>query len=181
MERVHAVRYRLRDTTWDALMERLAGLRYRAAIVGPDGSGKTTLLEALAGRLAALGFATPRIQLHTADRTLPRGLLDSLFAEVGERDIILIDGADLMGRVAWQRFRRRARGAAGLLVTSHRPGLLPTLFECSTSLELLDDIVAELLPEEAASLQDTTRRLFWEHGGNLRGALRALYDLYARR
>ena len=65
------------------------------------------------------------------------------------------------------------RAAAGLIVTSHQPGLLPTLHEHSTTPELLAEIVTELGgeadPEEIAEL-------FARHGGDLRLALRELYD-----
>jgi hypothetical protein len=52
---------------------------------------------------------------------------------------------------------------------------------CSTSPELLESIVEEILqpcePRPGVSL----RELFEKHRGNIRDALRALYDLYASR
>jgi len=177
-ERVEAIRYRFADAGWDGLMRRLADLEYRAAIVGPDGSGKTTLLEELAPRLEGLGFAVRRLFLNDQKRPDAQSLKLSC-AEPGEKDCILFDGADLVGRFAWARFKRQSRLAAGLIITSHRPGLLPTLIECRTTPELLDDIVVHILGRGAAALGDTPRRLFEKHDGNLRDALRGLYDMYA--
>ena len=56
VQRVHAIRYRLAGITWEELLERLAALGFRAALVGPHGHGKTTLLEDLGARLAEEGF-----------------------------------------------------------------------------------------------------------------------------
>ena len=99
-------------------------------------------------------------------------------SELGGDDIVLFDGADLMSRLAWARFKRRTRRAAGLIVTSHRPGVLPTLIECRTTPELLDDIVVQILGD-GAGLGELPHRLFEKHQGNLRDALRELYDMYS--
>jgi len=180
-ERVHAVRFRLAGTTWGELVGRLASLGHRAAIVGPDGSGKTTLLERLEPRLADAGLTAHWLHVSNERRRLPKGTLARLLARLGDRDVILFDGADLMGTLAWRRLRRRSTHGAGLIVTSHRPGLLPTLLECRTTPELLADIVAELVPGQIAELRPRIPALFEKHGGDLRLALRELYDLYAER
>ena len=177
--RVLQVRYRPLDGTWDGLMARLAGLDYRAAIVGHEGSGKTTLLEDLAPRLAALGFSVRRAFLNGGSRAPEPPLDRAFFADLGGTDVILIDGADLMGGLAWMRLRRKARKAAGLVITSHRPGRLPTLVRCRTTPELLDDIIGEMLGEETRPAASTARKLFDKHEGNLRDALRDLYDMCA--
>jgi hypothetical protein len=72
--------------------------------------------------------------------------------------------------------RLRTRRAGGLVITSHRPGLLPTLFECTTSPELLAEIVGEL---SGADLE--AGELYERHRGNVRDALRELYDRWAGR
>ena len=93
---------------------------------------------------------------------------------------MLLDGADLMPRLAWWRFRRRARNARGIIITSHRPGLLPTLINCTTTPELLDGIIVELLGEnDGGRREHVVQRLFDEHNGNVRNALRTLYDMNA--
>lgn len=85
-----------------------------------------------------------------------------------------------MGRLAWLRFRRRARKAAGLVITSHRPGMLPTLIDCSTTPELLDGIIVDLLGKDYGDRREgLPRRLLEKHEGNVRNALRELYDIHA--
>jgi hypothetical protein len=175
-EQVLRVRYRLASDTWDGLLDRFEAFGRRAAIVGPQGSGKTTLLEDLAPRLRARGFGVKELRLDTETPRFEPGALDRFFASLGPRDVILFDGAEQLGWLAWSRFERRARAAAGLILTVHRPGRLPTLLETSTSPELLDDLVEEILGERAP---ERTWGLFEKHDGNLREALRELYDRFA--
>ncbi|HYN20696.1 MAG TPA: hypothetical protein VE078_07040, partial [Thermoanaerobaculia bacterium] len=89
-------------------------------------------------------------------------------------DFVLLDGADLLGPLSWLRVRWCCRRAGGLVITSHRPGLLPTLLECETTPELLAEIVNELAGESTQ-----VEELFARHRGNLRTALRDMYDGYA--
>jgi hypothetical protein len=178
-ECVLRVRYRLASGTWDGLLDRLDALGRRAAIVGPQGSGKTTLLEDLAPRLRARGFEARDVRLDTEMPRFEPGFLDRFFASLGPRDVILFDGAEQLGWFAWSRFERRSRAAAGLVVTGHRPGLLPTLIDTSTTPELLDDLVEEILGERSPEVRSRTPALFEKHGGNLREALRELYDHFA--
>jgi hypothetical protein len=176
VQRVLEIRYRLTTgLTWEDLLERLASLNWRAAIVGPHGSGKTTLLEDLAPRIEACGFRVRTISLREAHPRLDpadRAVLRSL----GPQDVLLLDGAEQLGWFSWMLVRLRARRAGGLVITSHRPGLLPTLVECETSPELLAEIVGELAGGEV-----DFEELHARHGGNLRDALRELYDRWAGR
>ena len=180
-ERVLEVRYRLQGGSWPELMAKLASLNFRAAIVGPEGTGKTTLLEDLAPRLASAGFEAKPLRLNQESPKFPFGFARRFLSGLGRGDVVLLDGADRMGGLAWSRFRARSRKAGGLVVTSHRAGLLPTLIECSVSPALLRGIVSELLGDDAAGLSGQMQELFERHRGNLRDCLRALYDLYAAR
>jgi len=177
VQRVLEVRYRLpAGLTWDGLLDRLAALRWRAAIVGPHGRGKTTLLEDLAPRLVALGF---RVRTITLQESQPRLNLQeqTLLRDFGPGDVLLLDGAEQLGRMAWLLLKLRCRRAGGLVVTSHRPGLLPTLLECETTPELLAGILSELGEGGGPEVEE----LYARHGGNLRDALRELYDRWAGR
>ena len=89
-----------------------------------------------------------------------------------------LDGAEQLGAIAWLRFRWRARRAGGLIVTTHRPGRLAALIECTTSVGLLDRIIQCLEPDGLATAPPAAE-LFTRHRGNLRDALRELYDVYA--
>jgi GTPase SAR1 family protein len=184
-ECVEAVGYRFVDGgSWHGLMGRLGELEYRAAIVGPDGSGKSTLLDELAPRLVDQGFSVKRLFLNDES---PRPALAALSdeasddeasdSEVSDKGIVLFDGADLLGRLEWGRFKRATKRAAGLIITSHRPGLLPTVIECRTTPEVFEEIVAELLNGRQECLPH--KNLYEKHNGNVRDMLRELYDIYA--
>jgi hypothetical protein len=178
-DRVQSIRYELPEGQADGLLARLERLRYRAAIVGPHGTGKTTLMEDLETPLARLGFRVRHIRLDTEHRRFSRADLSQLSATLGARDLVCLDGAEQLDWARWLMFRWRTRRAGGVLITSHRPGLLPTLIECTTSKELLDRIVSRLAPPTGDVR--TPKDLFARHHGNLRDALRELYDVHAAR
>ena len=179
--RVLRVRYRLQDTTWLALDARLRELNFRAAIVGPEGAGKTTLLEDLQQRFELAGQPTQGFVLRRGERNFSADVLRHVFPHLADDTIILLDGAEQLSRLAWWSFRRRTRHCRGLVITSHRAGLLPTLLLCRTTPELFAEILHELLgPHAAATLHAASRTLFQQQHGNLRDALRELYDLTAR-
>jgi hypothetical protein len=172
-DRVLRVRYRPQGWTWEQLLERLAAMNYRGAIVGPEGRGKTTLLEDLGERLAARGFGVRHLRLTRERPAFSGPFLRQFLRGLSDRDVILFDGAEQTGRLAWWRFLRRSRAARGLVITSHRPRLLPTLVECETSVPLLRGIVQDLHPGQGGLTVD---ELFDRHRGNVREALRELYD-----
>ena len=175
-DRVLKIRYRPRGWTWGELLDRLQRLNYRAAIVGPEGRGKTTLMEDLEPHLRARGFAVKHLLLTRERPTFDRQWLRDFIAGVSRSDILLFDGAEQLNRLAWWRFRRLSRRAGGLVITSHRAGLLPTLVECQTDAALLAEIVRELQPGRPG---EDAERLLARHQGNVRGALRELYDEHA--
>jgi GTPase SAR1 family protein len=179
VQRLHAVSYRLSGTTWEELMERLVALRFRVALVGPHGRGKTTLLEELARRLTERGLRTRTVMLHEGDRRLSAAQRATLFRDLTPADVLLLDGAEQLGRLAWLEVRTRSWAAGGLVITSHQPGLLPTLYECHTTPELLAGIVEDLAGVEGYQRLPDAGELLARHGGNVRDALRELYDLCA--
>ena len=174
---IATIRFTCPDGDLATLIARLAALGYRAAIVGPQGAGKTTLLEDLGRALEHRGFQIMSMRLCTDDRRLPDAW-SARAARLGPRDIVCLDGAEQLSAIRWFWFRWRARRAAGLIITSHARGRLPLLIECTTSVDLLDEIVCRLSPplaDGAPSASDLFRR----HRGNLRDAVRELYDFHA--
>jgi hypothetical protein len=101
---------------------------------------------------------------------------DLLRTRIDPSTIVLLDGAEQLSAWQWYRVRKITRHAAGLVITSHQRGLLPTLIECRTSPELLDALMHELLGDKAAAFAPRGRELFTAHDGNLRDVLRAFYD-----
>lgn len=181
-ERVLLLRYQFPPETrdgWSVLLRRLEGLRYRAALVGPHGSGKTTLLEDVGLRLRDTGFRTHAVFLNVHEREYPVEFARSCEA-LGERDIVLFDGCEQLGWLDWWRFRWQARRAGGLIITTHHAGRLPTAWRCSTDSVLLQELVERLTTAPRMTNAHAIRRLYESHHGNLRNALRELYDVAAR-
>jgi len=179
VDRVRTIRYRLQSGTSTGLLLRLKELNYRAALVGPDGSGKTTLLEDLERMLAEQGIRTKMVFVNDTS-PLPDSACRQLLSKLTRGELLLLDGADLVPRSCWSLLKRHTiTHAYGLVITSHRPGLLPTLVECTTSPALLQDIVRELQPPDRPVPPESLDTLFQHHQGNLRVCLRELYDLYA--
>ncbi|TXT38622.1 MAG: hypothetical protein FD138_314 [Planctomycetota bacterium] len=178
VEHVLRLRYRFRDEDWPSFLNRLQSRNYRGAIVGPKGSGKTTLLEDLGEHLETLGLRVHRLFLNEQNRAYPAEFVRRAHGSLDERDVLLFDGCEQLSLPAWWRFRWETRRAGGLIITTHRPGRSPTLIECQTTRELFRDLVRSL-HEPTTLASETLERLFEKHRGNLRDAIRELYDLAA--
>lgn len=165
-ERMDALAYRAPGFSWEDFERRVAALGGRAAIVAPPGHGKSTLLDGFARRLAARGDRIRRLQIEFRQRRLRR---EQRTAFSGWW---LVDGVEQLAWPGWLELRWLARGSRGLVVTSHRPGRLPTAHACRTSPALLDELRRELT---GAGLPDAEAR--WRrHRGDVRAALRECYD-----
>lgn len=163
VDRLHALAFR--GASPAAVLSQ-ARARGRGAVVGPEGSGKTTLLLEVAARVERPVW----IQLRRDARVLTashRTLIE------GATDVVFVDGADLLPL----RDRRwLAKRDLVILGTLHAPGWLPTLAQLSTSPALLDELVRELTGASLAERAIDRDALYRQHAGNLRAALRDLYD-----
>ena len=155
---------------WNALLSRLDQARYRGSIVGPHGSGKTTLLEDLAHRLERRGWRVTLLRLDTDHRSLHR------LANWTSAEIVLCDGAEQLSIADRLRLRWLARNAGGLIVTRHDQRWTPVLFQCRTTPPLLLDLITSL---GATMSLSEAEELHERHAGDIRTALRELYDLRA--
>jgi len=169
------------ECSLDDLLARFAALGHRAALVGPKGRGKTTLLETLGRRLEAQGLTVRRLVV-TPHRRPPRAELHRFLAAPGRRDLLLLDGYDHLTSWTRHHLHRAASRAAGLLVAAHHPRRLPVLLHCTSTPALLRELIDELLSgREAPVPMPSAEELYRRHAGNLRLALRELYDRWAGR
>ncbi len=167
-ERVEALAFRAEDFDWKNLEARLAAAKGRGAIVGPEGHGKTTLL------LEWYARRTDAVLLRVKEGQ--RRLTSEQRGEIGKSRHLFLDSAEQFGWWGWRELRWLSRRARSVVITSHRPGLLPTVFTCRTSAILLGELMEELTGriDEHATLC-----LWQQHKGNVRLALRDLYDAQA--
>lgn len=181
VERVLTYRYRLEDNPadpmdWPTFMKRIADANYRGAIVGPHGSGKTTLLEDLQPRLNALGYRARLLFMNQDDgHRLPQSWR-TVLTDLQTNDILLADGYTHLNPLARRRVDRASRTAAGLIITAHYLITIPTkniLLKASTSPEIIIKIADNL---DIPLNSKVSQILYKKHKGNVREAIRDLYD-----
>jgi len=162
---------------WEVLLKRLEALQWCASIVGGNGTGKTTLLEQLAPHLQARGFEPVIFRLTSESSMRDKERLTDPLRGVRKPGFILLDGAEQLSTRHWLSVRGAASQAAGFVVTVHRTSRLPVVLELETNGYLLDNLVHELtggkLPDHEA------QAILHRHRGNMREALRELYDRWA--
>ncbi len=89
---------------------------------------------------------------------------------------MLFDGANHLPAWQWWLARYWTREAAGLVITAHAAGQLPTLIRTHTDPALLQKLADRLLPDSQRRLGYDASAVLAEHNGNVREALRWLYD-----
>ena len=98
------------------------------------------------------------------------------------RRVILLDGYEQLSplmRLQLMHRLRRAPATAGLIATSHRGTLLPTLLHTSTTPALLSSLIGQLAGDDAPRWIAGNDQLLRRHRGNVREALFELYDRWA--
>jgi energy-coupling factor transporter ATP-binding protein EcfA2 len=149
----------------------------RGALVGPCGSGKSTYLRAIEAALAATGAPTRAWWLNAETRSRDRRARVRELRTLDPATVLLIDGAEQLGRLDGSRVRRGSRRLAGLWITTHRPTRLPTIHHHGTDRALASRLIGELDPswlaEEGA--QARLDALLRHHRGNLRHLFHQLY------
>ncbi len=181
VQRIHSIPYVFPEGDWGLFLQRLEKLDYRGAIVGPKGRGKSTLLRELGARLRERNLQPRFVRRDEDEPSFPKAFWKQFPATLQPGDVILFDGAEQLTCWAWRRFVRMSRAARGLVITSHRRGMLPLLYVCDTTPELLKEVIARIAPDEAPRLPLSAEELYSRHKGDLREALRELYDRYARK
>ncbi len=191
----------------DDVVANLDRCRFRGAIVGAHGVGKSSLLEHLVPRVGSIVYrrdaegnetrphevvgrpkrAITWLQLR---RSAPR-TMQLPWSALKPTDLLILDGYEqLRGwRRAWVVWRTRAC-RLGLLVTSHRHTLLPTICQLHLDAKLAQQIIQQLLASHARvnhsraadserliSLEEITQQLSISHG-NIRELLMDCYDRF---
>lgn len=177
-ERQESLAFRPVGWAMEDLLGRLREVPLRGAIVGAEGSGKSTLMNRIADELARERRAIVRARLNDLRPRLDEGLLEEIRANPAA--MVLLDGAERLDDEDWGVLLRETRESPAVVVTAHLPTRLPTLVMCETTSQLFRTLLSELL--DAARLKrldDLPERLFAKHAGNLREAMRELYDHFA--
>lgn len=178
--RLESLEFDLRGDSWSAVMDRFALLGRRAATLGRHGSGKTTFLEQLARRLEGVGLEVLTYRLDDLAPRLDSRELRRWQRQLTAKHLVVVDGAGWFGPVAGGKLLRATLSAGGLLVSAHRRCRLPVLFECRTDGKLLQKLVETLLRDcverVPPGLLTEVASAYERHRGNLRHALRDLYD-----
>jgi hypothetical protein len=169
--RLEALEYRFERDTWTSFLNRLKSMNYCGALVGPEGVGKTTLLFELQKRLADDGFNPLLIRLSGGKRNLP---LSFWLSSLKTHRIILVDSAENLPLWQFQLLKLKCKlHSLGLCVTAHKEGLLPTLIQCRSSLDLLCELSENLLGHKAD--KQSLSKVYERSQGNLRLAFMHLY------
>jgi predicted ATP-binding protein involved in virulence len=180
---VESLAFQRPDISLEDIMVRLKRLNYRAAIIGPEGSGKTTLLEAIGAGLQQQGFQTVYLKFDTENKKLKKDLFEHNPKKRITSQALLVDGVEQLSWLSWKRLCFYMRNAKAFIITSHAKTrirrMMPTLLNTSTSPELLFNLVLKLVGEKQMISRQKTSRLFDKHHGNIRLAMRELYDIWA--
>lgn len=179
---VDALTYQPAGKGWDEIERRFRHRRFRGALIGPHGHGKSTLMREMGARLGPIAAASigesedaPRYVQMRPDDPDQHAHIRRLIREVPQ--LLMIDGYDLLG---WRDRLRLTRRRRPTLVTSHRRTAMPTLLRCRTSPALLANLIGQLAPGlERALGESEIEALHISHDGNVRDALRELYDRVA--
>jgi hypothetical protein len=159
----------------ELLVQRLAALNWRAAIIGPHGSGKSTLLETLKPAIQKSGHCVHSIVLRDGQRRLPGGFLTP--SAVGT--LAVVDGYEQLSRLERLRLSIAVRRTGcGVLVTAHAPTQFATLMRTNPTRSLAHELVAELAARVSTSITPADVAASHAcHGSNFR---EIFFDLYAR-
>ena len=175
--RTSSVAFRFADHDWEYHFQRLRDLGFRAAIVGKQGSGKSTLLAEMRDQLEQRGVDSHYVFLPQ-DRGVHEVMLSVAFECSRAGCVLLVDGIERLGFFNRRDLLKRTRDMAGLVVTKHHRCKLPTWIKTETNPELLTDVLVDLdLGHPQIILAGQVA--FEKHDGNIRDALRDLYDQFA--
>ena len=174
VNRTSSIAFRFAQHDWKFQLERLRALNFRAAIVGSQGSGKSTLLAELPERLNEASVQNHFVFLpQLRDQHQPMLREAITLSEQGH--VLLVDGIERLSFFQRRDLIKRTRNSAGLIVTQHHTGKLPTWIKTETTPELMTAVLVDLKLDQPEILA-AGEIAFAKHHGNIRNALRDLYD-----
>lgn len=180
-KRLEKLKYRPSPIAIDQIVKKLSLNGNIGEIAGPHGSGKTTLMLHLSKRLSANAGKIKHVFVNDTNPMTADGR-KQLLEDLKPSQIVLIDGADHLGKITWQRLKRRIlKAQAGLIITTHKTGMLETIVECSTTPQLLADIANELLRNPKPVCSNLIKEIYARHNGNIRNCLWQMYDIWAEK
>lgn len=165
------------ETDWASIEDRWSKLNRRVTLTGRHGSGKTTFLDTWQERLTSKHQHVIRIFLNRETRSLTSHRWEALNNPADK--IILLDGEEQLDWSDRRKFYRETRTAAGLLVTRHKKGKLPTLLHLEPDINILDLCVQHLAPAHYSRLAPYLPTWWRQSSGNIRQVLLNCYDILA--
>ncbi len=173
VNRTSSIQFRFADHDWEFHLGRLRQLNFRAAIVGQQGSGKSTLLREL-NRQLQQHYIPSHFVFLPRQRQHHQPMLELAFEHV-ENCVLLVDGVERLNLFQRRDLFKRTRNSAGLVITKHHRCKLPTWIQTQTSLDLMTEVLVDLQLDQPEFLS-AGEIAFAKHNGNIRNALRDLYD-----
>ncbi len=177
VSRIHALPFLWPEgESWRSLEARWLANGRQGAITAPHGHGKSTLLAEWMERLRGQGWTCRPWTLTDENPRLPKRFEPIPWRP---RDIAVLDGAEQLTWRGWQAWRTATEGAAGRIITNHRPGRLPTIFRPRCDPQGLARLLGQLAGEGLENLPEPPAALLQRHQGNLRDIFRELYEACA--
>lgn len=171
---ISSIEFQFTTNTQDlnTILQRFEQNNRRGAVVGRHGSGKTTLLRSIRDELEHRGFATHSVELRTNEQHNK--------IELPSNSILLLDGAEQINPAQWWLLMRRSQRAKtrGIIITTHTPQKLATIFETHPTPKLFAQLVQQLADSKVCTAELDT--VYTKHSGNIREALREMYDRFSR-
>lgn len=178
MHHVERIPFKFDVGDWCLHLQRLRQLNYCGAIVGPEGAGKTTLLLELQEKLTREFSKERKIQfvLIEENSRIRRTQIQTLAKAANENPILLIDGSERANWLQRKQLFRLSSNGTGVIVAVHQVCQIPTWITCSVSQQLMVYTLEHLVGDASRRLRELADLRFQERDGNIRMALRDLYD-----
>ena len=164
-----------------ALLEHLRQNHWMGEIIGPHGSGKSTLLHSFTPWITRAGRNVKAFTLHRGESQLSASVAE--MNQWHDTTQCVIDGFEQLSASSQTRIKRICREqGCGLLLTSHEPTGLPTLYQTNTSVELVQSIVRSMQQDGEQRVNDADVAMsFQRQRGNVREVFFELYDIFEQR